>query len=99
MEPDGTAMILLATLTGTGWISLGNSLIAMKYTIQVTKHTDGLITGKGSLHGSDKELAAFISSDGSDLKLETGDRIQIDVRSLRAGEADFRVIGNIPGFD
>lgn len=89
----------LATLTGTGWIPLGHSLIAMTYTIQVTKHADGLITARGSLQGPHQELTAFIASDGSDLRLETGERIQIDIRNLRAGEADFRVIGDIPGFD
>ena len=92
-------MNLLATLTGTGWIPLGNSLIAMKYTIEVSKHDDGLITGRGSLQGPDRDLAAFVSTDGSDLRLETGDRIRIDIRALRRGEADFRVIGDIPGFD
>lgn len=92
-------MNLLATLTGTGWIPLGNSLIAMKYSIQVSQHPDGLITSGGVLRGPHNELVTFIASDGSDLKLETGERIKIDIRNLRAGEADFRVIGDIPGFD
>ena len=73
---------------------MNNSLLAVQYVIRFTKTSDGLVSGEGTLSGPPQELFDFIASDGSDLRLETGDRIQIDIRGVRRRDADFVVIGD-----
>ena len=91
-------MKLVGTLTGTGSIPLANSLLTVEYVIEVSEDSDGIRVGKGTLACPSPELFAFIASDGDDLRLETGDKIKIEIRNLRGREAEFSVVGSVPGF-